>query len=239
MTLGSVQNKERFLNEVAKSLGRERKTAPVVRPTWSHQPQHEMFKGYSQEQLVEKLVEQCAKIHTSVEKVTTETLPLALSNVIEELKAASIVSWDDPRFQEYGLRSFFEEAASSGLAVHQWDPIMGEENISFAEQADIGITFSDMTLAESGTVVLFSEKGKGRSVSLLPTYYFAIIPKSTVVPRMTQATTFIHQMQQEKGSIPSCINFISGPSNSADIEMNLVVGVHGPVKAYYFIVEDK
>jgi L-lactate dehydrogenase complex protein LldG len=239
MAAGSIQNKDRFLNQVAKSLGRERKSTSVVRPQWKHQPQYKVFKGFSQEQLIEILKEQCTKIHTQVEEVTTDSLQAKLERVVAELGGKSIVSWDDPRFEEYGINRFYEKAVSEGINVHKWDPNLAKENVNIAERADIGITFSDMTLAESGTVVLFSDQGKGRSVSLLPTFYIAIIPKSTIVPRMTQATTLIHQMQEEKGSVPSCINFISGPSNSADIEMNLVVGVHGPIKAYYLIVEDK
>ena len=239
MTTGSIQNKDRFLNQIAKNLGRNRKTTPVVRPNWKHQPQYEVFKGFSQEQLVDILKEQCTKIHTQVEEVTTEILPEALEKIVISLNAKSIVSWDDRRFVEYGVDSYFGRASSLGVDVHKWDPSIKDENVKIAEKADIGITFSDMTLAESGTVVLLSGKGKGRSVSLLPTNYIAIVPKSTIVPRMTQATNFIHQMQEEKGIVPSCINFISGPSNSADIEMNLVVGVHGPIKAYYLIVKDK
>src|SRR5690606_23397155 len=131
---------------------------------------------------------------------------------------------------QFGLQHLFKQKLpEEGLDVYEWDPALGrEKNIANAEKADIGITFSDIALAESGTVVLFSSADTGRTVSLLPTTYIAIIPKSTIVPRMTQAAAEIHRRVQRGEAIPSCINFISGPSNSADIEMNLVVGVHGP-----------
>jgi L-lactate dehydrogenase complex protein LldG len=239
MGKGTIQNKNSFLDGVAQSLGRERRQHSVVKPEWKHSPQHDVLKGFSKDELLEILKEQCTNIHTGILETTIEKLPQTIGKVIDELGATSIVSWNDPRFEEYGVTHYFEEAISRGIDVHIWDPYLGEENILISERSEVGITFADLTLAESGTVVLLSDHGKGRSVSLLPTHYVAIIAKSTIIPRMTQATSYIHQMEQEQGKVPSCINFISGPSNSADIEMNLVVGVHGPVKAYYIIVSDK
>ena len=119
-----------------------------------------------------------------------------------------------------------------------WDSAKERENQVFAEQADIGITFSEITLAESATVTLFNDKDNGRTISLLPRCYIAIIPRSTLVPRMTQATKQIHEAHIQGREVSSCISFISGPSNSADIEMNLIVGVHGPVQATYIVVDD-
>lgn len=99
--------------------------------------------------------------------------------------------------------------------------------------------FSDISLAESGTIVQFNDKDIARSVSLLPRTYIAIVPKSTIVPRMTQATHEVHKQVIAGNDVSTCINFMSGPSNSADIEMDIVVGVHGPVKAVYMVVTDR
>jgi L-lactate dehydrogenase complex protein LldG len=238
MPAGQVYNRNSFLDNLAKNLGRERRHQ-VERPEWGHNPQWGVLKGASQDELVEVLKKQCLLIHTDVHETVSSELPALITHLIKEYGGKSVVTWDDPRFEEFGLSGLPKEFNEEEVAVHVWDQEGGEENLAFSATADIGITFSDATLAESGTVVLFSDKGKGRAVSLLPVIYLAIIPKSTIVPRMTQVAKHIHNKVENGEPVPSCVNFISGPSNSADIEMNLIVGVHGPVRATYIVVDDK
>ncbi|KYG31884.1 LutC/YkgG family protein [Alkalihalobacillus trypoxylicola] len=237
MNQGTIHNQEKFLNQIAASLGRERKSKDVIRPKWKTEPQRKVFSDESTDQLVKRLEEQCTRIHTTFERTTKNKLTEVLMKVIERYEGEKIIYWDDDRFNQFGLNTAFHEWGKD-REFFKWDHTKGKENIHFAEQADIGITFSDITLAESGTVVLLNNEGKGRSVSLLPTSYVALIPKSTVVARMTQATDELHKLAQKEGAFPTCVNFISGPSNSADIEMNLVVGVHGPIRATYILLED-
>ncbi|WP_170006972.1 LutC/YkgG family protein [Bacillus fonticola] len=150
------------------------------------------------------------------------------------------MTWDDPRFEEYGMNHLLEvDWPENNIDVNIWNPSLGRKNIELAEKANVSITFSDQTLAESGTAVLFSDKGKGRAVSLLPTTYIAIIPKSTIVLVLRKRLTAFTGALRMANRFPHASNFISGPSNSADIEMNLVVGVHGPVKATYIVVQDR
>ncbi|WLR51824.1 lactate utilization protein C [Bacillus tianshenii] len=239
MAKGTIQNRDSFLAHVADTLGRERRTK-VERPAWQYNPQAEVFKGYSQDQLVEALKQQCKNIHTDFVETNTEGLKQAISEVITRYGGKSVVTWDDERFETSGLTSYLnEELPNNEINVHVWDKNGGQENLDISAKADVGITFSDTTLAESGTVVLFSDNGKGRSVSLLPATYIAIVPKSTIVPRMTQVAQEVRQKIESGELVASCVNFISGPSNSADIEMNLIVGVHGPIKATYIVVDDQ
>ncbi|WP_078394242.1 LutC/YkgG family protein [Shouchella patagoniensis] len=228
-----IEKREPFLDHLAKQLGRDRKTEGVVRPSYKHAPQLRVMENYSQDELVGVLKDQCLAIHTDFKQTIMSRLEETIDIVLKEYAAHSVITWDDPRFNEFGLSNFLKREQ-----VDLWETHPENQSIELAEKADVGITFTDCTLAESGTVTLLSGNGKGRSVSLLPRYYIAIIPKSSLVPRITQATTRIHELAQA-GRLPSCINFISGPSNSADIEMSLVVGVHGPLRACYILVDDK
>jgi L-lactate dehydrogenase complex protein LldG len=239
MGKGQVYNRDSFLNTVVAKLGRERKTN-VSKPVWTTTPQFEVLKDASQDELVDVLKKHCEVIHTQFIETNLEELTQTIRNVFEQYEVGSVVTWKDERHREFGLdEGLLTQLPNEGTSVHIWDPALKDENIQAAEKADVGITFSDITLAESGTVVLFSNENKGRSVSLLPKTYIAIVPKSTLVPRMTQATSIISKQVQAGEKISSCIDFITGPSNSADIELNLIVGVHGPIKATYILVNDK
>lgn len=233
----TIHNQDAFLSNVAAHLGRPRRMSGVERPTWSVRPQDRVFAGYSKEELIAVLKKQCKAIHTDVVEVSTAQLPKALLQAIERYEGKTIIAAHDERNTTYGLEPLYEQLGEE-MEVHIWDAQLGEENQQIAERADIGISFSDITLAESATVTLFNHKDNGRSISLLPRSFIAIIPRSTIVPRMTQAAQQLHT-SVEKGEVtPSCVSFVSGPSNSADIEMNLIVGVHGPVQATYIVVDD-
>jgi L-lactate dehydrogenase complex protein LldG len=236
-----IYNREAFLERIARQLGRPHSSEPVKRPPhWERGPQWRILADATLEELLTVFERQCRVIHTNVRRTESPSLPDVLLETIRSYGGKSVICSDDTRFAEFGLSSLFTTQDNPyGLDVHIWDPEKGKTNIERAQQADVGISISDITLAESGTVVLMSGEGKGRSVSLLPRYFIAIVPLSTLVPRMTQAARMIRERTERGEVIPSCINFISGPSNSADIEMNLVVGVHGPVKATYIVVTNR
>ena len=94
------------------------------------------------------------------------------------------------------------------------------------------------SLAESGGVVLFSGADKGRSVGLIPETTIFVLKRSTILPRVAQLAERLHQMALKNIRMPSCINIISGPSCTSDIELIKVVGVHGSLNAIYVIIED-
>jgi L-lactate dehydrogenase complex protein LldG len=235
---GTIQNRDSFLGQIANRLGRDRITH-LERPKWNYNPQDEVLKNANQDELLEVLKQQCKNIHTEIVITDTGKLSDSLKQVVNKYGGGLVTAWKDERFNQYGLTNLMqEEWPQEGINLHIWDYTKGEENINIAEHANVGITISDITLAESGTAVLFSSKDKGRSVSFLPTNSVIIIPKSSIVPRMTQAARIIREKVKNGEQVASCLNFITGPSNSADIEMILVVGVHGPIKATYIVVED-
>ncbi len=103
-----------------------------------------------------------------------------------------------------------------------------------AAEADFGIVIADHAVAYTGSVTVLSAPNKGRSVSLLPTVLFIIIPVERLKTRLGEVLATFDEAGREQ--LPAGIHFISGPSRSSDIENDLTIGVHGPGIVYALIV---
>lgn len=97
----------------------------------------------------------------------------------------------------------------------------------------IGISAVACAVAETGTLAFASNVGEPASTHLLPETHIAIVHESQVVHTMEDA----FQRLREQGRVmPRALNFVSGPSRTADIEQTIVLGAHGPYRVHLILV---
>ena len=91
----------------------------------------------------------------------------------------------------------------------------------------VGITGAFCAIAETGTLMMLSGEHTPGATSLLPETHIAVVSASRIVRGMEDAWELL---RTERGAamMPRAVNFISGPSRTADIEQTLVLGAHGP-----------
>ncbi|UKS24223.1 lactate utilization protein [Paenibacillus sp. HWE-109] len=115
------------------------------------------------------------------------------------------------------------------------DAASKDELVAKAAGADIGIVAVEHAVAYTGSLVVTSDATRGRSVSLLPTTFIAIIPVDRLRTKLGEVLRPFDGLARKDR--PAGIHFISGPSRSADIENDLTIGVHGPGIVYALIIE--
>ena len=104
-------------------------------------------------------------------------------------------------------------------------------------QSDLGLTGADYAVAETGSVVIMPRPGLSRLVSLVPPIHIALVQPRDVVATLDDVFLFRRlEYQRNGGDMGSYLNFITGPSRTADIEQQLVVGVHGPKEVHLIIL---
>ena len=171
--------------------------------------------------------------------VKVDQLAANLTKFIEEkeIKSLMLPSFAADKWADFEILDWKDELELEHL--YFWDEANGRDNLINADKSDAAIGFADYLLAESGTITAATVKEQGRGFHFLPTHYLAIVPQSKILPRMRQAIDRYDEALKQGKLKTSNINFISGPSNSGDIEMVLIVGVHGPLDMTYVVIEDR
>jgi L-lactate utilization protein LutC len=161
-----------------------------------------------------------------------ESLEAARAYVLElarERGAKLLLRWDVDELDALGVDVPLSE---TGVEVVVWRDLPDFREI--AGKADIGVSTAEWAVAETGTLVLEGGPGKGRTVTLLPPTYIAMVPVDKVLRTVNEAID--KYAGGEAGGLPANVCFHTGPSRSGDIEMSLFVGMHGPGDVHVILV---
>ena len=226
---------EQFLAPIARSLGHAVPHIDKPLATADMIPPH-VTDGLTHEQLVQRFIDEATALRAEIYTATAATLPAVLAETLTGLGGGKVAVPADPRIEQLGLRESLEQAADE---VVRWDPEADRDtNVGRVEQCNIGVTFARAAIAETGTIMQPCSKVCGRSISLLPNYHVAIINTADVVAALRDALKIMDDMADAEGNgLPSQTCFISGPSNTSDIELVRVDGVHGPIKVSYILLD--
>ena len=150
----------------------------------------------------------------------------------------SVVAWQHPLIEELNLPVAL---AADQVAVH-----LPETNSKAVDRARlrtqvvesfIGITAADYCLAETATLVVEAGPGRARSISLVPSIHIAVISLDQIIADLTELYALLKRGPQDgQNSRSNCMTFITGPSKTADIELNMVHGAHGPRELHLVVL---
>ena len=156
---------------------------------------------------------------------------LHLVSWLQEQGVDHVWRWD---LAEVGVPGLDDVLRTVGVSWVVPDPArVASRDASVRQAARVGITGADAGIATTGTVVLSSGPGRPRTVSLLPETHVAVVLASRLFPTVEACLSAWEALYHTQ---PANIVFVSGPSRTADIEMTLVMGVHGPRHVHVVLV---
>ena len=118
-----------------------------------------------------------------------------------------------------------------GLVNIELDEVAEMPSASDVFRFDIGVSTAQAGIAETGTLLLDSSRERHRLVSLVPPVHIAILDASQIVATLGQALS----LMQQEAQVSPIVTLVTGPSRTADIELTLAIGVHGPQELYVVI----
>jgi len=150
-----------------------------------------------------------------VHPVSTAELPGRLAEFLKERQVTSVL------VDESGAQALASIPGAGIDLVRTPDPTVR-----------CGVTGALAGLADTGTLVLTGGPGRPLSASLLPEIHVALLRAVDVLPSLPEALR-----RSEVREAPAAV-LVTGPSRTADIEMTLTIGVHGPKEVHVFLIDD-
>lgn len=185
------------------------------------------------ERHLDRFIREAAALGVTVHRPATREAAIGVT--LELLRAAGageFLTWDAG---ELPLPGVLDAARGAGLQPRDvmLPPDAAGRAAALAELAHVpvGLTGALGALADTGSLALLSGPGRPRLASLLPPVHVALLAEEAIYA--TMAAFFAARPQAVRAG--ANLVFISGPSRTADIELTLTLGVHGP-KAVHVVL---
>lgn len=145
----------------------------------------------------------------------------AVQEIINELRPRTIAASDSAN-----LHALLDHINTDATVL---------KNASKSELFDcgVGITTAQLAIAETGTLVLESDRERSRLTSLLPPVHICVLDAKNIRGTMSEILQIVHN------DLSRTVTFITGPSRTSDIELTLAIGVHGPRELYVIVIFDE
>jgi L-lactate dehydrogenase complex protein LldG len=195
-------------------LHHDTSSAPPVVPTAIAGDLIELFK-----ESLEAVDGHCIIAHNDSEVVG------ALTQIIRELQGTRL------RGRRIAISDDREVERLINLTDLDVDELAVTPSASDVFSFDVGISRVQAGIAETGTLLLDSSKERHRLVSLVPPVHIAILNANQIVGTLGEALALLQQNEP----LTPIATLVTGPSRTADIELTLAIGVHGPQELYVII----
>ena len=214
-----MSSRERILQSLR---GAPRPFDPIEKPT-TYLPMTPLA-DQDAASLRQRFIAEAEKLSCKVHQVESPAHALeALLALVEDDKA--VISWT---LEQLPLPNLAQALAQAGIRV----AAPNDPNVR------VGISGADAALAATGSLVLVSGAGQYRTASLLPPVHIALVLESQIVPDFENWVAIQRAGELARFRQSSNIVVISGPSRTADIAMQLILGMHGPGELHILLIAD-
>jgi L-lactate dehydrogenase complex protein LldG len=188
----------------------------------------------STDELVAHFTREAEALTVVVHRVKDDEAAVAgVRAIVVNRGAARVLAWDEKWLNCPGLGSALTAA---GVALEScWlprDAAERRERLAQLDSVAIGVTGAVAGLADTGSLALVSGPGRARIASLLPPLHISILRVEQLYSTYA-AFLAAHPQIENTGSN---LVLVTGPSRTADIEMTLTRGVHGPGEVHVVLI---
>jgi len=126
-------------------------------------------------------------------------------------------------------------------------PLLSSKGITIREagspasvaDAPAGLSGAELSIVETGSVLLAENSLEARVVSMLTLTHFVLVSEDKLVPMLDDAAGMLLRLARGGADQRHYMSFVTGPSRTADIERTLTIGVQGPKTLCVIIVANE